>query len=43
MATYLEQTNNISVEKLDNNTIQKMRDIVTIKKIITVLPLRKLL
>ena len=43
MATYLEQRNNISVEKLDKNTVQKMRDIVTIKKIITVSPLRKFL
>ena len=43
MATYLEQTNCISVEKLAKNKIQKMRVIVTIKKIITVLPLRQLL
>ena len=43
METYLEQTNMISVEQLAKNTIQKMRVIVTIKKIITVSPLRKLL
>ena len=31
MATYLEQTNRISVEKLATNTIQNMRVLVTIK------------
>ena len=32
MATYLEQTNSISVEKLAKNTIQEIRVIVTFKK-----------